>query len=86
MRTAFAVILTALSIALAGCGGVVPMIGAPGGGAGSQVLQNLQGCNRHYEGAIGAGVTGSFRIDCPAQPPIPGGGDFAGGGATGEVK
>lgn len=40
--------------------------------AGEAVLKDLQGCERHYQGAIGAGVNGSFKIDClPAAAPPP---------------
>lgn len=58
------------ALSLAGC--AIP--GMPGGSsAGHEILQNLQGCTRHYEGAIGAGVNGSFRIDCqPAAGVTPG--------------
>jgi len=44
------------------------------------VLSNLQGCERHYNGAVSAGVmnagfTGTVQIDCPAHkpPPLPAG-------------
>jgi hypothetical protein len=59
-------LILALAVAaggLCGCAGLT----APGG-VGKQVLSNLEGCDRHYEGAIGAGVNGSFRIDCKAKP------------------
>lgn len=38
------------------------------GGVGEKVLSNLEGCHREYSGAIGAGVTGSFRILCDPTP------------------
>ncbi|ADG11403.1 hypothetical protein B7G68_15160 [Caulobacter segnis] len=38
------------------------------GGVGEKVLTNLEGCHREYSGAIGAGVTGSFRIICDPAP------------------
>ncbi|RRN62207.1 hypothetical protein [Caulobacter sp. 602-1] len=53
------------------------------GGVGEKVLTNLEGCHREYSGALGAGVTGSFRIICdpvpsevapPAEPAAPPGG------------
>jgi hypothetical protein len=53
------------------------------GGVGEKVLTNLEGCHREYSGALGAGVTGSFRIICdpaptkatpPAEPNVPPGG------------
>jgi hypothetical protein len=31
---------------------------------GQEFMKHLEGCDRHYEGAIGAGVNGSFKIDC----------------------
>lgn len=42
------------------------------GGVGEKVLTNLEGCHREYSGAIGAGVTGSFRIVCDPDPELPG--------------
>lgn len=48
-----------LLLALSGCSTV-----------GSQVLSNLQGCERHYDGVVsaglGAGFSGSVKIDCAA--------------------
>ena len=41
------------------------------GGIGEKVLQNLEGCDREYSGALGAGVTGSFRITCKATQAAP---------------
>lgn len=38
------------------------------GGIGEKVLTNLEGCHREYSGALGAGVTGSFRIICDPAP------------------
>lgn len=57
--------VVALGLSLSACGGLSAL---SGDGVGKQVLTNLEGCDRHYEGAIGAGVNGSFRIDCKAQP------------------
>ena len=41
------------------------------GGLGERVLENLQGCERHYDGAVAGGLTGgqfsgTVKIDCPA--------------------
>lgn len=71
-KTIFAgiVALAAVSLALGGCTGITNLLqtGQPGA---ASVLGNLQQCDRHYEGALGAGMTGSFRIECKAQPPAP---------------
>ncbi len=66
------VAFAALSIAalpLAGCNTVTQ----------GHILDNLQGCTRHYDGAVngsltGAGFTGTIKVDCdpkggPAVPP-----------------
>jgi hypothetical protein len=59
MRRAAFVSIAAASLALSGCAGL----------GGQQVLQNLQGCHRHYEGVVsaglGAGFSGTVTIDCP---------------------
>lgn len=59
---AFGPLAAVAVLALGGCAGA--------GGAGQQVLQNLQGCERHYEGVVsaglGAGFSGTVKIDCPA--------------------
>ncbi len=31
---------------------------------GARVLNDIQGCTRSYRGALGAGVSGSFEINC----------------------
>lgn len=63
MTTVSAVALL-LAAGLGGCGSL--------GTLGPQVLDNLQGCERHYNGAVsaglGAGFTGTVQIDCPATP------------------
>ena len=38
------------------------------GAMGQAILQHLELCKRTYRGALGAGVTGSFDIECPARP------------------
>ncbi len=58
------------AVSLSGCSSLNAAL-RPGGVA-EKVLTNLEGCHREYSGAIGAGVTGSFRIVCdpaPASPP-----------------
>jgi hypothetical protein len=50
----------ALALALSGCSTAGQQ----------QVLTNLQGCERHYDGTISAGMTGgqfagTVKIDCP---------------------
>lgn len=63
----------ALSVTLSGCSGLSAFLttpGSKGGTIGSAILQDIQGCDRHYEGALGAGVTGSFDITCKAQPQV----------------
>lgn len=52
-------------ILLSGCNGALT----------GQVLTNLQGCARQYDGVVsaglGAGFSGSVKIDCPATPVKP---------------
>ena len=58
-------VLLSSCFVLCGCAS----LGLPNGDvAGQAILKDLQGCDRHYEGAIGAGVNGSFKIDCKAAP------------------
>ncbi len=50
----------ALGLLLAACGT---------NGTGTKVLENLESCNRHYDGAISAGITGAqftgtIKVDC----------------------
>jgi hypothetical protein len=59
----------AASVALSGCASLSNLTQA--GGVGEKVLQNLEGCHREYSGALGAGVTGSFRIVCAPTQPLP---------------
>lgn len=54
------------ALGLSSCAGLTEALKP--GGAGAQVLQNLDGCKRTYRGAIGAGVTGSFDIECDPKP------------------
>lgn len=54
--------LACLALSLCGCS----TAGA------QQVLTNLQGCERHYNGVVAAGMTGgnfsgSVKIDCPTS-------------------
>jgi hypothetical protein len=40
---------------------------------GAQVLENLQGCERHYDGAVSGGLTGAqfsgtIKVDCLPAP------------------
>ena len=56
----------AACVALSGCASLSNLTQA--GGVGEKVLQNLEGCHREYSGALGAGVTGSFRIVCAPTP------------------
>jgi hypothetical protein len=56
--------------ALSGCAGLTTLLASPAGKdstLGQAVLQHLELCHRTYRGALGAGVTGSFEIECPAQ-------------------
>lgn len=50
--------LGAVAVALSGCTTI----------RSDQVLQNLEGCSRHYNGAVsvgvGGGFTGTVQIDC----------------------
>ncbi len=59
------------STVLAGCAGGGSFIGPQGGSnsVGAVVLQHIEQCDRHYQGAIGVGITGAFEISCKAQPP-----------------
>ena len=60
-------ILAAAAVALSGCGTT----------GGKAILDNLQGCERHYNGVVSAGVmqpgsfSGSVKIDCPVHTPAP---------------
>jgi hypothetical protein len=43
---------------------------------GAQVLENLQGCERHYDGAVSGGLTGAqfsgtIKVDCLPTPREP---------------
>lgn len=60
--------LTAAALVLSGCNGLSGLLQPADPGVPS-VLGNLQGCERTYRGAIGAGVTGSFDIYCRPQAP-----------------
>lgn len=69
-RAILAAACLAASVTVSGCGSLSAL--AQPGGVGEKVLQNLDGCYREYSGALGAGVTGSFRIVCdPAPKPVP---------------
>jgi len=68
------ILIAAASIAatagLSGCAGFTTLLSTPAGKdatLGQALLQHLELCRRTYRGALGAGVTGSFEIDCPAQ-------------------
>jgi len=66
-----AVVAAAATTFLSACTGLTTLMTAPAGKdstMGQAVLQHLELCRRTYRGAIGVGVTGSFEIDCPAQP------------------
>lgn len=63
-----------MSLSLSACANL-PNLGS--GGVGEKVLQNLEGCDREYSGALGAGVTGSFKITCKAAQAAPGAGSAA---------
>ncbi len=57
--------------ALSGCAGLTNFLTAPTGKdrtMGQAILQHIELCKRTYRGALGVGVTGSFDIECPAQP------------------
>lgn len=59
MRASVLAVSALCLVGLTGCGTV-----------GNQVLENLQGCERHYDGVVsaglGAGFSGSVKIDCAA--------------------
>lgn len=64
------VLIAAACVALSGCAGLNAAVQP--GGLGEKVLDDLKYCKREYEGALGAGLTGSFRIQCdPLPPPAP---------------
>ena len=61
----------AAGAALSGCAGLTTFLTAPAGKDGTMgqaILQHMELCKRTYRGALGAGITGSFDIECPAQP------------------
>lgn len=59
-------VLAAAAVALTGCGTIKALTSEP-------VLNNLQDCERHYNGVVtaglGAGFSGSVQIHCPAPVP-----------------
>ena len=62
----------AAGAALSGCAGLTTFLTTPAGRDGTMgqaILQHLELCKRTYRGALGAGITGSFDIECPAQHP-----------------
>lgn len=65
-RIAYAVAGLCACALLSGCGSLSAL--TQSGGVGEKVLTNLEGCHREYSGALGAGVTGSFRIICDPAP------------------
>jgi hypothetical protein len=79
-RIALAVAGLTACAALSGCSSLANL--TQSGGVGEKILTNLEGCHREYSGALGAGVTGSFRIICDpapakgqaAEPAVPPGG------------
>ncbi|MDB5425827.1 MAG: hypothetical protein JWQ29_3243 [Phenylobacterium sp.] len=82
-------VITAASVCaaagLSGCAGLTSFLTAPAGKdstMGQSILQHLELCKRTYRGALGAGVTGSFDIECPAQP-TPAGPDLGADAAIG---
>jgi hypothetical protein len=56
--------------ALARCGVVAACLALSAcQSTGAQVLENLQGCERHYDGAVSGGLTGAqfsgtIKVDC----------------------
>lgn len=70
-RFVVTVVVAAAASFLCACTGLTTLLTAPAGRdstMGQAVLQHLELCRRTYRGALGAGVTGSFEIECPAQP------------------
>jgi hypothetical protein len=70
IRAFIAAACIASGAALSGCAGLTTLLASPTGKdetLGQAVLQHLELCRRTYRGALGAGVTGSFEIECPAQ-------------------
>jgi hypothetical protein len=64
-------IIALASVALSGCSSVGAFLSTPAdsNSIGGKILTDIQGCSRSYQGALGAGVTGSFSIRC--DPVIP---------------
>lgn len=66
MKTIIVAAIAAASVLLTGCAS----------GAGKAVLDNLQGCERHYNGVVAVGVlqagsfSGSVKIDCPVHQTV----------------
>jgi hypothetical protein len=58
-------LITVVAIGLAGCGATDRLA----------LLENLKGCDRHYEGVVATasfgapGISGTVKIDCKAQAP-----------------
>jgi hypothetical protein len=81
-----AVSMTAAT-ALSGCANLTTLLAAPAGKdstMGQALLQHLELCKRTYRGALGAGVSGSFEIECPAQSAPTGPGLDAGAATSGQ--
>lgn len=58
-------LLAALAFALSACASLPKL---PDGS--SQILSNLEGCDRHYEGIVqGVSFSGKVEIDCKAARP-----------------
>lgn len=65
--TASSLICFALGLALSACANGV---------SGDKLLTNLQGCERHYDGVISAGIgntgfSGQIKVDCAPQTATP---------------
>lgn len=68
-RAVPAAALALACVALSGCGGIGKFLTTPQADdtIGARVLDHIEACKRHYQGALGAGVTGSFDITCEPQ-------------------
>ncbi|HEX7887655.1 MAG TPA: hypothetical protein VF474_16900, partial [Phenylobacterium sp.] len=65
-RFVLAAALAAAALGVTGCSGVGAFLAAPAGPRTNldAIVQHIETCDRDYQGALGAGVTGSFEIHC----------------------
>ncbi len=65
-------IIALMLLQLGGCAPLSALTGSPGR-SNAEVLkalgEQLDHCERHYQGSVGLGANFTFNIDCPGRPP-----------------